>query len=172
MGKLDSFKIDLHGLKGGITTFEYKLEDDFFDAIGADIVRHGSLSVKMSVSRKSSLFEVSFNICGFVIVACDLCLDDMEQPIDTEGRLTAKFGNEYSEDDEVVVVEEDEGILDVSWFIYEFIVLGIPIRHVHAPGKCNREMMNVLLEHSATRSDVEDDKSVDPRWSELLKLKE
>ena len=96
----------------------------------------------------------------------------MNQPIDTTNRLVAKFGQEYSEDDDLVTVDENEGILDVSWFIYEFIVLNIPIKHVHAPGKCNRDMMKVLEEHSATRSGVEEEQKIDPRWSELLKLKE
>ena len=80
--------------------------------------------------------------------------------------------DKYSEDDDLVTIDEDEGVLDVSWFIYETIVLNIPIKHVHAPGKCNRDMMKALEAHSATRSDVEIEDSIDPRWSELLKIKE
>ena len=172
MDRLKPFKIELHGLKEGINSFSYKLTDDFFDAVEADIVRQGELDADVQIERKSNLFEVNFNIKGLVVVPCDLCLDDMQQPIDTENRLVVKFGQDYSEDDDLVIVDEDEGILDISWFIYEFIVLAIPIKHVHAPGKCNRDMMKVLNEHSATRSGVEDEKPIDPRWSELLKLKE
>ena len=172
MDKLKPYKIELHGLKEGVNILNFKLTDDFFNDIDADIVRKGDLDLCVNIERKSNLFEVLFDIKGEVVVPCDLCLDDMLQPIDTENRLVVKFGKEYSEDDDLVVVDEDEGILDISWFIYEFIVLNIPIKHVHAPGKCNREMMKVLDEHSATRSDVEDEKPIDPRWSELLKLKE
>ena len=53
---------------------------------------------------------------------------------------------------DLVTVPENEGILDVSWFVYEFIVLALPIRHVHAPGKCNPAMIRALNEHSAARS--------------------
>ena len=116
--------------------------------------------------------EVDFNIEGVVSVPCDICLDDMEQPICADNRLIVKFGKENSEDDELVVVREDDGVLDISWFLYESIVLNIPIKHVHAPGKCNRDMMNALEAHSATRSDVESNSAVDPRWSELLKIKD
>ena len=115
---------------------------------------------------------MNFIIKGTVVVPCDLCLDDMEQPVKAESRLVAKFGKENSEDDDLVIVDENEGILDVSWFMYESIVLNIPIKHVHAPGKCNREMMKALEAHSATRSDVEVEDTMDPRWSELLKIKE
>lgn len=67
-------------------------------------------------------------------IPCDICLDDMDQSIETDNRLVVKFGEDYSEDDDLVTVAENEGILDVSWFIYEFIALNIPIKHVHAPG--------------------------------------
>ncbi|MGN0281373.1 MAG: DUF177 domain-containing protein, partial [Prevotella sp.] len=51
--------------------------------------------------------------------------------------------------------------------------LAIPIKHVHAPGKCNREMMKALEEHSANRSGAEGgEETIDPRWSGLLKLKD
>ena len=59
----------------------------------------------------------------------------------------------------------------MAWLIYEFIALDIPIKHVHAPGKCNAAMIKALEEHSATRSSDEDGAAVDPRWSELEKLK-
>ena len=95
----------------------------------------------------------------------------MDQSIETDNRLVVKFWEDYSEDDDLVTVAENEGILDVSWFIYEFIALNIPIKHVHAPGKCNPAMIEMLKEHSAARSGEEEEEAVDPRWAALLKLK-
>ena len=96
----------------------------------------------------------------------------MDQPIETDNRLLAKLGEEYSEDDDIVTVEKEEAILDTSWFVYESIALSIPIKHEHAPGKCDPAMIKALEEHSATRSSDEDDaENMDPRWSELKKLK-
>lgn len=106
------------------------------------------------------------------MVPCDLCLEPMEQSVETTQRLEAKFGTENSEEDDLVTVAEDEGILDVTWLLYEFIALAIPIKHVHAPGKCNPAMIRALEEHSAARSGQEDGVAVDPRWEALLKLKE
>ncbi len=71
-----------------------------------------------------------------------------------------KFGEDYSEEDDLVTVAENEGILDISWFIYEFIHLNIPIKHVHAPGKCNPAMIEMLNEHSAARSGEEEEETV------------
>ena len=172
MDRLKSFKIGLHGLNEGVNNLSFKLDNGYFEAIEADDIREGLLEVTMQIDRKGSLFEVTYNVEGTVVVPCDICLDDMEQPVAGDNRLVVKFGKEYSEDDDLVTIDEDEGVLDVSWFIYETIVLNIPIKHVHAPGKCNRDMMKALEAHSATRSDVEIEDSIDPRWSELLKIKE
>ena len=107
-----------------------------------------------------------------MIISCDRCLDDMEQSVETDNRLIVKLGSETSEEDDMIVVNEDEGILDMSWIIYEFIVLAIPIRHVHAPGKCNPAMTQALEELSADRSsDEESNQETDPRWDKLKNLK-
>jgi uncharacterized metal-binding protein YceD (DUF177 family) len=96
----------------------------------------------------------------------------MEQPVETDNRLIVKLGSEASEEDDMIVVDENEGILDMSWIIYEFIVLAIPIRHVHAPGKCNPAMTQALEELSADRSsDEESSQAIDPRWEKLKNLK-
>ncbi len=171
MYNLAPFKIDLKGLQEGSTTFEFKLDDAFFEAIEAPDIKRGCLDLRLEINRNADYFELMFNIKGEVTVPCDLCLDDMQQPVVCTERLVAKFGDEYSEDDDLVTVCEDEGILDVAWFVYEFIVLDIPIRHVHAPGKCNPAMMKVLDGLSTSRSGEADaGQNVDPRWDALRKL--
>ena len=172
MRDLKPFKIDLKALTDQVATYEFKLDDAYFEAIEAPDIQKGNLSVALSIRRMAGSFEFTFHIQGFVIVTCDLCLDEMQQPIDTENKLMAKFGEEYSDDDDLIVVPEREGVLDISWFIYEFIDLSVPIKHVHAPGKCNAVMTKKLQELSATRSSLEDgEKPVNPRWAGLEKLK-
>ena len=171
MCTIESLKIDLKALPQGNTTFEYKLDDEYFKAIDAPDVQRGELLSTLSVNRTDDFFELTFHTEGLVHIPCDVCLDDMEQSIDTDDRLVVKFGEDYSEDDELVTVVENEGILDVAWFIYEFIVLNIPIKHVHAPGKCNPAMIEKIKEHSAARSGEEEEETVDPRWAALLQLK-
>ena len=96
----------------------------------------------------------------------------MEQPVSTKERLLVRFGEEYSEEDELVTLEEDPGVLDLSWFVYEFIALNIPIKHVHAPGKCNPAMIDVLDAHAANRSgDEDEEEAIDPRWMKLKEIK-
>ena len=172
MCSLEQFKIDLKNQKDEVRTLDFDLDNLFFAALDGSEVKQGALHVSVSIRKTIGFYELLFHTEGTVTVTCDRCLDDMSQPIEADNRLVVKLGAAYSEEDDVITVSEDEGILDVSWLIYEFIVLAIPIKHVHAPGKCNPAMSQVLEELSADRSSDEvSDQLIDPRWSALFKLK-
>ena len=169
---LEQFKIDLRSLGEGRTSLRLALDDSFFEAVKAPVVHSGRLSCEVAIDRKGDVFDLDFHTEGTVTIPCDRCLDDMEQPIVSDYHLVAKFGEDYSEDDDLITVPENEGILDTAWFIYQFIELAIPLRHVHAPGKCNPAMMKILEEHSAARSgDGDGETPVDSRWAALAQLK-
>ena len=172
MCSLEKLNIDLKELNEGVNVLEYSLGDAWFESLDEEEIKRGNIRVSLNIRRTASYFELDFHTEGTVVIPCDICLDDMEQPIETDDRLVVKFGEEYSEDDDLITVDEREGSIDVSWFIYEFIALNIPAKHVHTPGKCNAAMIKVLDEHSATRSSGEDEEqAVDPRWNGLEKLK-
>ena len=169
---LQDLKIDLKGLKDGLNRVSFDLDDTYFSAIEADEVSGGCVRVKLDITRvQDEFFSLEVHETGTVVVPCDVCLDPMDQSIEVHEYLEVKLGKESSEEDDLVTVAEDEGILDVAWYLYEFIVLNIPIRHVHAPGKCNPAMIRTLEEYSAVRSGEEDEKPMDPRWEALLKIK-
>ena len=168
METLDKYKIDLKGMQSDACSYEFLLDDQFFALINAPEVQKGRVNVSLNVKKLSHAFELDFRTDGFVKVVCDRCLDEMDQPIHSIDRLMVKLGDEYAEeDDDWVVIPENEGIIDVAWYIYEFIALAIPIKHVHAEGECNEEMSKKLDELSHTSTD---DMQVDPRWNELKRL--
>ena len=171
MCDLECLKVDLKGLKDDDTSLVFDLDDTYFGALDQAEVKKGSLHVSVSIRKASGFYEILIHEAGTVIIPCDRCLDDMEQPVDTDSRLTVRLGSEDSEDGDTIVVDENEGILDLTWIIYESVALAIPIRHVHAPGKCNTAMTEVLEELSADRSsDEESDQAIDPRWEKLKRL--
>jgi len=172
MCSLETYKIDLKNLKEDEIVRQFNLDDSFFSSLEGSQLEHGSLHVSVSIRKMTGFFELSFHTEGTVTVSCDRCLDDMDQPIEADNRLVVKLGDTYSDDDDTLTINEDEGILDLSWLMYEFIMLAIPIKHVHAPGKCNSAMTQKLDELSgAVRSSKEESGMVDPRWETLLKLK-
>lgn len=56
-----------------------------------------------------------------------------------------KFGYEYVEEgDNLIVIFEEEGEINVVWFMYEFIVLVILMKYVYVLGKCNKVVISKL----------------------------
>jgi len=172
MCSLETFIIDLKGMTSEEENRDYHLDDDYFKALDGSQLEHGALHVSVSIRKTTGFYELRIHSEGTVDVTCDRCLEDMQQPIATDNRLLVKLGAAYAEDDDTVTIDANDGTIDLSWFIYEFIMLAIPIKHVHAPGKCNSAMTQRLSELSgAARSGEADDKQIDPRWQALLKIK-
>jgi len=158
VAKFSLYNIPLKTLSQGTHTYEYVLDRKFFDAIDGEEVRKGNVSVTVNVKRTSSSFDFDFDIKGVVKVPCTRCLDDMNQEVDTRNRLIVKFGKEYSEEsDEIVIIPEDEGEINIARCLYEFSALTIPIKHVHPAGECNRVVSSKFRKHRAVSVDDEDD---------------
>ena len=181
MGDFDTYKIDLKGLQTDSCHYEFVLDDSFFAGIENSELQGGLLNVSLDVKKKSQAFELTFDIKGSVKVVCDRCLDEMDQPIGAHDALLVKFGDEYEEvDDNLVVVPETEGIIDVAWRMYEMVILSIPMKHVHASGECNQLMYDKLHEHlryadedmegDEWKSDADHALSGDSPWKELKKI--
>ena len=168
---------------------EYLLDSRFFTDVDGEDIQKGKVNTQLIISKKGGAFDLSFSFSGMIVVSCDRCLDDMDLPIETTAHLIVKLGKDYSEEsDEIVVIPESEGIINLAWFLYEFVALAIPIKHVHAPGKCNKQMTTKLKKHTVKSDDddqpfgsednvvITDDEPeeerVDPRWDALKGLKE
>ena len=164
-----------------VCEYEYQLDNQFFADLDAPEVQKGLVNVSLKVRKTSGIYELCFHSEGKVIVTCDRCLDEMEQLIETDDKLKVKLGADFSEIDDIVIVPEEEGYINVAWFIYEFIALSIPMKHVHAPGKCNKDMVSKLSKHLRVSGDdeeefegmedtVDESREIDPRWNELRKI--
>lgn len=188
VGKFDLYKLPLKALSEGIHSFKYDLDNDYFKKIDSPEVQKGSVKAKVQLKKTATTYELDFHLNGTVFIACDRCLDDMEQEITYTGKLVVKFGDDYSqESDEIVVIPEAEGEINIAWFLYEFIILSIPVKHVHAPGTCNKMMTTKLKKHlihkvsedgdevifddfEAVDEIEETEKDTDPRWDDLKNI--
>jgi len=188
MSKFEQYNLVLKDIVGDKSTFEYVLDDEFFKKIDSPEVQKGLLNAKVTVQKTISTFDLSFELEGNIIIPCDRCLDSMDQPIRHKEKIQVKLGDKFSEEDEIVIVPAHEGAINIAWFLYEFIVLNIPIKHVHGPGVCNKTMVTKLKRHIIrNKDDAEDssidfddddedisteDTSADPRWDALQNITE
>jgi uncharacterized metal-binding protein YceD (DUF177 family) len=185
LGKFDIYNVSLKGHQADLRHFEYLLDNDFFKKIDGDEVQKGKINVQLTLKKSAASYDFTFEISGSVYVPCDRCLDEVEVIVESTEKLFVKLGKEYAEEsDNIIVIPEEEGEINLAWFIYEFVALSIPMKHVHAPGKCNKTMSSKLKKH--VKSDDEDDNSSlsfeesdesesniiesDPRWDDLKKL--
>lgn len=143
------YLIDLKTLSDGVTTAEHVLGDAFFETVGGQDVKKGTVHASLTIRKAGTFAEIDIRMEGTVVVTCDRCLDDMECAIHTCDRLSARLAAGHEDDatasdDDTVVVDERRGTLDIAWYMYEMIALALPTKRVHESGKCNPQMLEVI----------------------------
>lgn len=180
--KMKEYGIAFKGLKEGEHLFNYHLKDAFFELFEQPQVETGDLMATVKLIKSSRMLEFQFQIDGEVGAICDRCLSEVMVPVNYEGTIYVNFGDEYDEPtEEIVVIPHEEHTFNIARFLYEFIVVSLPIRHVHpdnedgTPG-CDPEMLDRLSEYMVdqepafTDEEDENEEPIDPRWDELKKL--
>jgi len=173
MKHLKEFKIPFIGLKQGSHLFEFDIDNTFFENFGFDEYLESNISVDVDFLKKPTLFELTFTIKGSVKVICDISLEPYNQEIESTYSLIVKFGEEYNdENDEILIIPHEAYEVDLSQFIYEFIVLSVPNKRIHPKvidGSLDSETIKRLkdleIKEEATATDT-----VDPRWDKLKDL--
>lgn len=166
------FKIPFAGLSLSKHTYNLKVNDKFFDLFEFSEIKKGDLNVEVVLNKQTSMLIFDFIISGKVEVMCDRCTEDFMLPIHSENHLIVKLGNEnFEENDQIVSIPGTDHEIDLSHFIYEYIILSIPARRVHPDVKgkpgCDEEVIKKLEKISVK----EEQQEADPRWDALKKLK-
>lgn len=163
------FVIPFKGLKIGKHDFVFDVGDKFFDEIEESEITKGNVHVEVTLDKKTTMLDFSFQLKGNVMVPCDRCLDDVEMPVEYEAKLYVKFGDESEEQtDEIIVLSHNETEIDVAQYIYEFAHLALPYKRVHPDDEngqstCNKEMLEKLNEYLIQKNEND----IDPRWDDL-----
>lgn len=178
MKKLAAFLIPFVGLKQGKHEFEYLIDREFFEHFEYDDFNSANIKIDLLFEKKSTIMELTFKAVGAVNVNCDLTNEPYDQPIDAELTLVVKFGDSFNDDnEELLILPHSEYQLNVAQYIYELIVLSVPLKRVH-PGVLDGTLKSEVLEKLEELSPKEDQdieendngEEIDPRWNKLKKL--
>lgn len=99
---------------------------------------------------------LDFTLEGVVKAECDRCTAMIDLPIEDERQLIVKFGEEAMEtEDEVVFILREAPDFNVAKYLYEFVVLALPITNTYdcendAQPPCNFEVLKHLSPDSET----------------------
>ncbi len=158
VGKFTEYKVPLKGMPVGTQHIEYHLGKTFFTNMESADIHDADLHVDLDVVHKADIYDITFTVRGTVTLICDRCLDDMEYPIEASYHIAVKYGPDYNDDsDDLLIIPEGDNYLNVAYMIYDTVALSIPIKHVHPLGKCNRQMSAMLKKHRARRQDDSDE---------------
>ena len=169
MGWRTKYNVEFKGLKEGLHEFGFEVRDAFFEHFKQGLVSVGNIDVKVKLEKRSSFLKLFFKLNGWVELTCDRCLENYRQKIKHKSELFVKFGEDDYEDDEIIWILPEEHHINLAQLIYEYIVLSIPIRHVHPDKKgvsgCNLEMLEELKKYE--HKEAEKEQITDPRWAAL-----
>ncbi|MBP6182284.1 DUF177 domain-containing protein [Flavobacterium sp.] len=179
MNKTKEFLIPFVGLKLGKHQFEYQISNAFFEIFDYNEFQNSDIKVNVVLEKKSTMLELSFKHKGTVNVPCDLTSEDFDLPVKGKMKLIVRFGEMYNNDnEELLILPHGEFEIDIAQYIYEMIVLSVPLRRVHPgikDGSLKTEALTKLKEltikeQKKEHKQVQKEENIDPRWDKLKQL--
>lgn len=173
MMKLKEFNIPFSGLKLGKHNFVYEIDDAFFESFDYQEFNGASVNISAVLEKMSTMMELEMKATGTINVDCDLTGESYDQPIDSDLKLVVKFGEEYNdEDDEILIIPHGEHQFNIAQYIYEMLVLAVPQKRVHPGVEDGTLQSDILdkLEELQPKEQKEPSEKTDPRWDDLKKL--
>lgn len=175
MEEKNAYTIKFVGLKEGKHQFDYHIKDEFFDLFEYNDFNKADVNVNIELNKKANMLEFTFDVTGVMNLDCDVSTEAYDQEIRNKLELVVKFGEEYNDDHEdVLILPWSEYEIDVKQYIYEAIVLAIPQKRVHPgveDGTLDSEILDRLEDYQPeAENDNKDEEEIDPRWEDLKKL--
>ncbi|HWR99309.1 MAG TPA: DUF177 domain-containing protein [Prolixibacteraceae bacterium] len=174
MNYLSQYTLPFSGLSEGKHQFDFTADDRFFAEFETSEVEKGELMIQVELEKRSTYLSLTFFIKGTVELVCDRCLENFIYPLESNRKLLVKFSEKQIEDEaELIYLHPNDFQVEIAQYIYEFVILSLPIRRVHPDGEngetlCDPVMIKKLeeLRHHSDNLDEPDD----PRWNELRKF--
>ena len=166
MQGLRKYVIPFTGLKDGNHTFNFVIDDKFFEAFEESEVKSGIVNAQIDLIKNPLFLEMHFKLDGKVKVTCDRCLEVFNMAIYYEDILYFRFGEEsYEQSENVIILSPKEYEVETAQYLYEFVHLSLPYQKIHpeknGEAECNKSMIEKL-----NKLKTEEQKT-DPRWDQL-----
>ena len=142
MRQTGRYTIAFRDLREGRHEFHFQVDTVLFRAFDNEEIHAVACETTVVLERTATSMQLNAVIDGEVTVACDRCLEDVCLPVHFEGTLPVMFSDEEHEwDGETLWLLRGENEIDLSQYLYESVVLSLPVRRVHPDGQCNPEML-------------------------------
>lgn len=176
MNKTKEYLIPFIGLKLGKHQFEYQISNAFFEIFDYHEFNNSNIKVNVVLEKKSTFLELALKHKGTVNVPCDMTNEEFDLPIKGKMKLIVRFGEAFNNDnEELLILPHGEFQIDISQYIYEMIVLSVPLRRIHPgikDGSLKTEALTKLQELTIKelKKEHKKEENIDPRWDKLKQL--
>ncbi len=172
MRGLNPFVINFAGLKRGKHSFSFVIDIKFFEGFDYFDFKSVELETKLEFEKQERMLHLFFETKGEISVPCDLSMEYFEMPILSKLNLAVKFGKIYNdESDEILILPHGSYQMDISHYIYEMVVLSVPLRKIHPgikDGSLNSEILVKLKLLDPKEKNMPSES--DSRWDKLKDL--
>ena len=157
-----TFQIKVH-------EYRFPINEALFSLFEQNIVERGEGECLVTLTRSETMMTLHFAISAKVELICDVSVKPYWHQIQEENDLMVKFGDEDQElSEDVIVIHWDTQILNVAEYIYQFLLLSIPMKRIH-PDLHDEERPDMV--YKSGEIDKSEEPETDPRWAALKNLK-
>jgi len=164
-------KLRIHGIKDGESDFT--LEDESLNIKDLPEEFFGNIVVEGKLTKIGKRYTIVGNVKCNAKLICDVSLEEYIEEIvakfeysfivNNDLYLLLREKGEFENENGEIIIHEDDQYLDISEEIRQELILNIPMKKV-APTYRGKSLSEIY-------PDLDIEEEIDPRWSELKKLK-
>lgn len=152
MSKQDkTYQIQLNSLENGKHSLDFQAGKALFDRFDNDELYNPDLYVTLILDKQTDQLLLDLNVKGQSEIQCDRCLDYYVHYFDLHQEIVVRMADEtnFNLNADYVNLHSESDYIDIAYFIFEMVILSLPIKRVHpldADGNstCNPEVTKYI----------------------------
>ncbi len=152
MSKHDkTYQIPLESLENGQHIFHFQVGKSLFDRFDNDELYKPELRVDVKLDKQPNQLKFNIHPKGQAEIQCDRCLDYFTHHFDLDQDILVRLTEEtnFNLNADYVTLDRESSSIDIGYFIYEMIILSLPIKRVHPVDEngnstCNPEVTKYI----------------------------
>ncbi|MDA3819649.1 MAG: DUF177 domain-containing protein [Candidatus Delongbacteria bacterium] len=180
MSKHDqTYQIPFASLDNGQHSFHFQVGKDLFDRFENDELHKPDLNVDVLLDKQINRLKFSIHAEGQAEIQCDRCLDYFTHYFNLDQNIFVRLAEEtnFNLNTDYVTLDRESQSIDMAYFIYEIIVLSLPLKRVHPVDEngnstCNPEVTKYIDGESepspSNESEDETETHGNEAWKEEL----